>query len=701
MRSLLGKILVAACIFITALPFASGYYGTDESVQKVDVQNENFWKIGYKLTWRDPTDWNKGTVGTGLAVSGNYLQLEEYTDLDDDFDYETPGEYTLSNTDTLEVTAGELRLKSISGNETDYTFTSGSDYTYSNTDITITGGVATLLGVSNIYAHYHLNEAAGANISDVSGFERHGTTSGSTAWVAAKLNNGLELSAGEYGNLGDIASFARAQAFSAELWYKGTGAGTLIGRRQNGGLYRGWDIMYSAGKLYFYFASTTVSNMISVYTTVTIDDDAWHHIAVTYAGTSLASGVNIYVDGVLKTPTIQYNTLSDTATTTTYLHLGARAGSNIMQGTYDEVVIYDRVITPAEVTARYNSGSGTEEGGYSLTNPTIVNNTPFIFSANLSAFIETATIPSGSGLKYHLSTDGGGTWIWWNGDVWTTTDDSYTQANTAAEVNADIASLAASGNFSFRALLHSDSGYAAPELDNIHVTEPITYSTVDNFYADTTNTNQIDATEIIGWLSTNISNTKPASTDLRVLFSNDGRTSWLGWNGDSWAAPTSNITRTDATSITDAEANFASFPLGSKLLDARTFLYTSDGLVRPTIENINVVGNDGYASSGNWESNVVDSGDEGTIWDTFRRTISTTGGATITIKARAANTVDAVAAASYSLALSNAGDLEDDYGITGRYIQFKAEFSGSGDEAAVLEEMRAYYYGYYGSEVNP
>ena len=634
------------------------------------------------LIWRTDVDWNKGTVPSTMEVSGSddaaILRLKDKTDNDDNIDYEIPAEYVLSDGAKLEIIGGQAKLKAISGSENNWPFTAPASYTYDSAKIKIVGGKAKLIGGTGIYAQYHLNESSGTNVDDASPNNRDGTTINmeDSDWVAGKLNNCLQFDGtNEYVNCGDIGNFERTDPFSLECWIKTTDAGNaclLTKALWDGSTYRGYILTLSAGKLRVYLVHDTGANeWIDIITNVTVNDNTYKHVVVTYDGSSLASGLTIYVNNVSQVVVVNRDLLgSNTILTTANFQISGRGGANeLFEGQIDEVVVYDKELSVAEVAARYNSGSGTEDEGFDTNNPSIVPNSGYAFTAALNTFTETIVTPSGTGIKYHCSSDNGVTWKYWTGAAWVVTDDSYTQANTAANVDTNIGSLASSGIFKFRALLNSD-GSNTPELDNIYTSELITYSTIDDLYIDTKDASQIPPAAILTWISTLISNTKPVNTDIRILFSNNGRASWLTWSG-SWQAPTSAITRTDATPITDAQNNFSSLPLGSNTLDVRLFLYTSDSSVRPQISNINATSDTGYEISGTYETNIVDSGSLSLDWGEIGFSRITPSGTSMTVKIRASNNLTVMGA--YGPDLDDGGDA----GVIGQFVQFEVVMSGT------------------------
>ena len=246
-------------------------------------------------------------------------------------------------------------------------------------------------------------------------------------------------------------------------------------------------------------------------------------------------------------------------------------------------------------------------------------------------------------------------------------------------MNTNIASLASSGTFRFRAFLHTTDTEATPELDNIQVTEASTYSTDDNLYVDTKDASQIAPATIYSWLTTTITNSKPANTDIRVLFSTDGRSNWQTYTGGSWQAPASPTARANATSIADAQTNFSSLGLGSGTLDVRLFLYTSDSSATPSVQNINVTSDTGYETSGNWEGNEWDGTYNNQDWDDVSFDVTLPTGTTAEFVCRAGNVSGDLG--SYGSALSS-GDASN---VTGKWFQWKVTLTGGGDATPQID----------------
>ena len=180
-------------------------------------------------------------------------------------------------------------------------------------------------------------------------------------------NNTAQISGGTYDfdgvddyiNFNDIHSFDRTDTFSVSIWFKiknNTGFVPLIGKSSNDGSFRGWLIHSASGSMQFDLLNTA-SNRIRVGTTTGFDDDTWHHITATYDGTSIAAGVNIYVDNNPQSVTVHTDALSLTTLSTADLWMGNSQGGiwTLLNGEIASLSIYNKELTADEIEQNYNS----------------------------------------------------------------------------------------------------------------------------------------------------------------------------------------------------------------------------------------------------------------------------------------------------------------------------------------------------------
>ena len=346
------------------------------------------------------------------------------------------------------------------------------NYIYDVDKIEISEGLVRLIqrcSISDVYAGWHLNELSGINCEDFSGNGRNGTLINSPTWVAGKLNNCILLNGTNQSiNCGNIMDFERTDAFSLEAWIKTTKTGEDILTRYSGG--KG-IISYVAtgGKIYISLRNTSGANEASRYSLYSIIDNNWHHIIITYDGSSSNTGIKIYIDGLDNTDIESgINNLTSTIKTVSNLYIGGRTNNGNFSGYVDEAVIYNKELTSNDVSFRYNSGVGREE--YHLT--FYANDKPFIqpvtlfhadYMASFNHFLETLGAGNQGQIKYILSGDGS-IWRYWDGTNWATGGNENNN-NTQTEIETHLADFPLEDNITFRAYLISD-GTQKVILDN-------------------------------------------------------------------------------------------------------------------------------------------------------------------------------------------------------------------------------------------
>lgn len=104
---------------------------------------------------------------------------------------------------------------------------------------------------------------------------------------------------------------------------------------------------------------------------------------------------------------------------------------------------------------------------YPVTNPTIEFNSGF-YHEGIDAFSEITTKIGSDEVKYILKKNGN--WYYHDGADWVVSDETYTQSNTAAEIEANKATFTTTPIQTFvRAFLHSDDGSTSPSIDSVQV----------------------------------------------------------------------------------------------------------------------------------------------------------------------------------------------------------------------------------------
>ena len=160
----------------------------------------------------------------------------------------------------------------------------------------------------------------------------------------------------DYVRLGaNLTSLGLTPIISVSVWTKMDGAFAgnkgIVTNDQSGGSLRNWNLNLTYNQLRFQLWNTDGSyNFITDPTTERIQDGNWHHILVSYDGTTDADGIKMWVDGS--------EVVSGTATSTGVRTSGAStfiggAGWNglawIWDGNLDEVSTWSEVKVPDDV----------------------------------------------------------------------------------------------------------------------------------------------------------------------------------------------------------------------------------------------------------------------------------------------------------------------------------------------------------------
>lgn len=201
-------------------------------------------------------------------------------------------------------------------------------------------------------------------VKDHSGQSNDGTMTNMTGNAIVPTYPGFNKNAvsfdgvDDYISVGDVLNFERTDAFSISTWVKTIDSSTenvLITNQATSGV--GYKTLFngSTGSLIFEIKNTHPTNSLSVNNnTETYNDGNWHHLLFTYDGSSLASGAKIYVDGLSVSLNVASDTLTSSILNTDNLQFGVQGGGvNNFDGSQDEISIWNKELTPTEVSEIY------------------------------------------------------------------------------------------------------------------------------------------------------------------------------------------------------------------------------------------------------------------------------------------------------------------------------------------------------------
>lgn len=369
--------------------------------------------------------------------------------------------------------------------KTIFPFDNANNYSFDDTKIIVIGGLAKLQaivtpGTAYMYVTMDDNEEDDV-FRDISGNSRDGALKGGLTGennkVPAKINNGLQ---GIDINQGNVAfgkvdfEFDTDEAFSQECWLKTTSNAVMnLMSKQNNSTFQGYALICNVGKARV-VVRDQLGNVIAREFNTSINDGNFHHVVMTYDGSGVVAGLQLYVDNTQNDIITSSDMISGSiiASNVDYQISGRDGNNNCLDSDtiIDECVVYDRALTAADVAFRWNVGVGTQilPGG-STSFPTdgpYITPRSSLSTTEAVSFIASINASGSDEVRFIMVKTG--TLKYWNGFDWVDSNGTLAQSNTAAEVAANISSLVdpleSNITISWRALLYSDDGTTTPEL---------------------------------------------------------------------------------------------------------------------------------------------------------------------------------------------------------------------------------------------
>jgi len=174
--------------------------------------------------------------------------------------------------------------------------------------------------------------------------------SGAATFAEGKLDKGLDCDGALVANAGDVAKFGYFDKFTISAWIMPRAAdGTILARMNDPGDLPGYTIQLAGGKLQVNLINRWLDDALRVETEQALSVGQWQHVAVTYDGTRLASGVQVYVDGRPAVLKVLLDELNQTFASTDPLRIGGGGPGPRFNGRIDEVRIYQAPLPPESI----------------------------------------------------------------------------------------------------------------------------------------------------------------------------------------------------------------------------------------------------------------------------------------------------------------------------------------------------------------
>ncbi len=203
--------------------------------------------------------------------------------------------------------------------------------------------------VGGLVGWWKFDETKGTTTSDSSGFANHCTFTGSPTWQAANLckrGSCINLNGSSYISCGTDSSLNYGTGLTMMGWAKhttlGTGPYVILAKNNNRYVLE----TYLGG--YVYGTITSGVDWWVGTLSPAIPNADWHHVVITHNASN--SAVVFYVDGVVARSTTAAWSTDNVGT----FNIGSRVGGFNWNGSLDDIRIYNRALSAAEITTIYN-----------------------------------------------------------------------------------------------------------------------------------------------------------------------------------------------------------------------------------------------------------------------------------------------------------------------------------------------------------
>lgn len=215
-------------------------------------------------------------------------------------------------------------------------------------------------GLSN-KGSWNMDEASGtAAVADSSGFDNNGTSNNTTNVVTGKFGNARSfnstsdtvITAGNSSSLDNIN-----HGISVEGWFNLNvlpGSFNRIVSKGCTSSSSGWEMLFSSGKPRFYVrdGNSGEKSFGVLAGTAAPTVGTWHHFVGTFNPDTITAA--FYYDGVVQDSVTSLGSVA-TSINNTAVTIGKCGSNNSMNGIIDEIKVYNRALTSAEVTDIYNN----------------------------------------------------------------------------------------------------------------------------------------------------------------------------------------------------------------------------------------------------------------------------------------------------------------------------------------------------------
>lgn len=223
---------------------------------------------------------------------------------------------------------------------------------------------------ADVIAWYDMSDGSGSTLTDDSGNGNNGTLSGAT-WsgttVSANFDNSLEFNVGDFTGDDRVTGVGTVSGqtggFTIVVWYRMNGERMMLWGDDDGTDRACFLWINQDEEIEGAVFNTSGSNnsIVGGTTGLSQNNTTWYMVALTYDGGTQSDSLEVWLNGGTSDGTAPFSgTLSSE---TADAQIGAReadsSNSNTANGLIQQVILFNRALTSAELDDLYNSGDGT------------------------------------------------------------------------------------------------------------------------------------------------------------------------------------------------------------------------------------------------------------------------------------------------------------------------------------------------------
>ncbi|GEM_PF-853908 len=213
-----------------------------------------------------------------------------------------------------------------------------------------------------LVGYWPMDNTSGTELTDVTAFANHGgAVEGAPTWVAGKFGNALEVSQAtdDRATIPHLDRYTDTQAYTVSLWFR-----SEEGEGKRNQFSKGEGLIAVSGD----GTTAEVDHFGTPWTAedlgFSMEDETWHHLLFTFDASGTPAK-HVYVDGVL-VATGTSSGVGDTALNNSPFQFNSSVDAEKATARFDEMAVWDRVLTAAERAHLYNGGAGNLVAPYSL-----------------------------------------------------------------------------------------------------------------------------------------------------------------------------------------------------------------------------------------------------------------------------------------------------------------------------------------------